>query len=369
MKYYIVGGDWGEQPRSSNLVTQLFAYFSRMEDANAQCDNGGYFAAIADEFPKLVDADVILWMPNIDNEYEKIRNIKELYPTKILITSKRNIDGKYSFAQLVDHALHLKSHLVIEFTGVREDAGHKIYSMRVFDPLGNVYAETEDLFTVVNAIHTRVRLLLSLSRQHTTSIGDSISAPDVPEFYGLVKDYAEIFHSLIHPPEEVHRFLGNTAFRAEYEFRCERGFPSVRDQHLIFVSQRDVDKRYIDQTSFVAVDLNYFAETGNIGYYGNVKPSVDTPIQLRLFSALPNINYMLHSHVYVEGAPFTDHNYPCGSLEEVDEILNTINSDLTKTDFAVNLLGHGSIIFASTITYLQNLPYYARPTPERVEQE
>lgn len=224
-----------------------------------------------------------------------------------------------------------------------------------------------DITTIINAIHNRISLLATLTRQPTHNIGDAIPVPDHPPFFALVKAYAETFHSLIHPADGVHRFLGNTAFRCNADFRCERGFPSMRHDNLIFVSRRDVDKRYIDQSSFVAVNLQYFCDTGKIGYYGSIKPSVDTPIQIRLFAKLPNVMYILHSHVYVKDAPFTSHNYPCGSLEEVNEILTAIDNDTTKTNFAVNLRGHGSIIFAQDISYLQNIAYYARPTPEPME--
>ena len=84
------------------------------------------------------------------------------------------------------------------------------------------------------------------------------------------------------------------------------------------MSRRNVDKRYIEQEAFVPC---YMDDTGNVLYYGPYKPSVDTPIQVRLYKYFPRINYMLHSHVYVKGAPFTSKAIPCGGIQEVTEIM------------------------------------------------
>ena len=79
---------------------------------------------------------------------------------------------------------------------------------------------------------------------------------------------------------------------------------------------------------------------------------------------------MLHSHIYIKNAPFTDHAIPCGALEEVDEIIATFIKEKNSTmvlktgNFAVNLLGHGSIVLADNLSYMWETLYYARPIPE-----
>lgn len=62
------------------------------------------------------------------------------------------------------------------------------------------------------------------------------------------------------------------------------------------------------------------AETIPIEYYGDYKPSVDTPSQIMLYQAYPKVNYMLHGHVYIDGFPFTNRCIPCGAIEEAHEI-------------------------------------------------
>ena len=185
----------------------------------------------------------------------------------------------------------------------------------------------------------------------------SLLVPDNDELYELIKGYADDFHRLMMPEEGVSRFLGNASFRC-----IKSGFPSFRGEDgIVFVSRRNVDKRYIGPEAFVATRLD---EHGNVEYWGENKPSVDTPIQLRLYDMLPNVNFMLHAHVYVDKAPYSNYPVPCGAIEEVDKIMGLI--DANDTDFSINLLGHGSIVFASSIEYLKNIPYIGRNIPELI---
>ena len=150
--------------------------------------------------------------------------------------------------------------------------------------------------------------------------------------------------------------LGNASFR------CCKGFPSIRHKDgIVFVSRRNIDKRYVEAGSFVATHLS---SGGEVEYWGDIKPSVDTPIQLRLYEALPWVKYMLHSHTYIEDAPYTSEPVPCGAVEEVKEILDVVEK---KDVFAVNILGHGSIILAREISDMREIPWIPRPTPEIIK--
>jgi hypothetical protein len=147
--------------------------------------------------------------------------------------------------------------------------------------------------------------------------------------------------------------LGNASFR------CESGFPSFRGKGKIYVTRRNIDKRNLGINSFVAVEDT----PEHVSYYGDDKPSVDTPIQLALYKTLPRINFMIHSHAYIYGAPMTKKIIPCGVLEEIEEILWAIpDGDLNW--FFVNLLGHGSICAGVQSRMLGNVKYYAREVPE-----
>ena len=93
---------------------------------------------------------------------------------------------------------------------------------------------------------------------------------------------------------------------------------------------------------------------------------MDTPIQARLYRELPNINYMIHAHVYFKQAPFTRSMVPCGGLEEVDEIMFVIGDDKEEDFYAINLIGHGCIIMANRVEQLRNISYISRVMPERL---
>jgi hypothetical protein len=372
----LVGGNFDENGgKQSSLVNAMYSAIVNACNASVKLINGGDLEeATINAFSKAISRqfDIVLWFPNISNDVEKVRNIKEINEEVFLVTSKRNIGNQYSFAELINHALKLKSNLLVEITSGKSGR----YNGRVIDPLGNIICDyTEDFNELIVKVIHRLAYLQSITREHTTCIGNAIEVPDEVEFFKIIRNFATTFHNLIHPAKDVSRFLGNAAFR------CERGFPSFRsgkNNDIIFVSRRDVDKRYISKDAFVGVKClgvsktlattriigNLIAGNSNVGYYGNFKPSVDTPIQLRLFIALRNVNYMIHSHVYVEGANFTSINIPCGGIEEFDEIMNAINWDGEETDFAVNLIGHGSIVFASDVDYFYEINYYARPIPE-----
>ncbi len=357
MKLALVGGNWGNNPRSSSVIEKIYNLISQIHIP--YYENGGTFEELQNEvIPALKEYDVILWFPNIDNSYDKVRNIKEIYPKSILVTSKRNVNFKYSDQELIAHSLMLKSNLLLEFSK-HPDASN--YNTRVIDPLGTVWSNyNQDLKTMVDNLLNRIKFLKNVTRQATYQIPDFISPPEVPietSFFNVIKDYAATFHELVKPAESVTRFLGNSSFR------CLRGFPSFKAGDYIFVSQRNVDKRYITCENFVPVR---FDSMKNIWYSGNNKPSVDTPIQLRLYNYYKNINYMVHSHVYVKDAPNTNLAIPCGGVEEFDEIIQQLPSKHLK-NFSINLIGHGCIVASENIDYLKSITFESRSIPEIME--
>ena len=187
--------------------------------------------------------------------------------------------------------------------------------------------------------------------------------PEIPikkEFLSIVRDYAYKFTEASFHVTDVKRFLGNASFR------CPKGFPSFREGKYIFVSKRNVNKEFIGIDEFVPVYL----ENGQIYYCGNSKPSVDTPIQVRMYKLLPNINYMIHSHCYIEGAPFTKKALPCGAVEEVDELKELIkdyyDNDFNRDFYLINLIGHGSIMMSKNPEQLKDINVVGRPLPENM---
>ena len=122
---------------------------------------------------------------------------------------------------------------------------------------------------------------------------------------------------------------------------------------------------------FIAIDdfVPVYLENKKIYYCGKNKPSVDTPIQVRLYQLLPNINYMIHTHCYIDGAPYTKKVLPCGAIEEVEEILQVLKKhyqNLNEDFYLINLLGHGSIMMSKNPNQLKNIHVIGRNLPENM---
>lgn len=380
-KVLIVGGTFDKEGgRPSKLVDSMFKEISLDRDfLVVTCTNGGTVEQLHDEIlPSVVDYKVVLWFANVSNDEVKLRDVKAINPKCILITSKRNDDSKYTFAELISRALAIKANLTIEFSK-REDK----FNMMLFDPLGNVFYDGLDIKELCTYLVSRTKQLILFTRVPTVqdTAQEAPAVPEETEFFDFAHNCADIFHNLIRPAKGTERFLGNMSFR------CQNGFPSFRGNNgIIYVSRRNVNKADIGAASFVPT---YLDETNTVKYFGEHKPSVDTPVQLRLYKHLPWANYMIHAHCYVDttGIPetvtlSTTKPIPCGAIEEVAEILTTYRVGKFYWEFnkhprlvAINLVGHGCILIAEDIEILKELQNYkdscfiARPMPEVFSNE
>lgn len=374
-KILFVGGNWNlNGGKESKIVNEFAKYLP-----NVTVYNGGDYNNLNKILESCINYDVVIWWANIPNELPKIRNVKDVNYKTMLVSSKRNIDNKYSFQDLLQRSFALKSNLIIEFS-----KNDNLYSMKLFDPLGNVWYEGTDIKNCSEELLDRLNFIKSLTRESTVSSEENIGVlawffnmfkeeiykstdnPTIPikkEFFNIVRDYATKFVEAAFQTKDVKRFLGNASFR------CPKGFPSFRDGKYIFVSKRNVNKEFIGIEEFVPVYL----ENGKIYYCGENKPSVDTPIQVRMYEKLPNINYMIHSHCYIDGAPYTEKALPCGAIEEVDEIAKLLeiyyDNDYYRDFYLMNLIGHGSIMMSKNPEQLKNVAMFGRQLPEIMYQK
>lgn len=346
-KILIVGGTWDKDGGKSSGLVKKFTELLKADTVY----NGGCFENLPQILQSVVNYDFVLWWANVPNEYDKIRDVKKVNPKVMLVTSKRNDSEKYSFAELISRSLEQKANLTVEFS-----KKGSLYNMRLFNPLGVVWYDGQDVEDCANAMKDQLQFLATITRQPSICVGEKVEAPDEKEFFEYIRKCADIFHNLINPAKGTTRFLGNSSFR------CQRGFPSFRSSDGIFVSRRNVDKRYIDKDAFVYAYLN---EKDQVYYFGDAKPSVDTPVQLRLYRLFPNINYMIHAHCYVKDGFFTNTPIPCGGLEEVEEITRIVY-DTNETRYAFNLIGHGCIIMGQTVEDLKSFIFIKRPMPEKL---
>lgn len=282
-----------------------------------------------------------------------------------------------------------KSNLLFEF----QKEGN-LFHINVLDPLGCCWYSGIDIYLATEKAMERLDYLTSITRQATTPSKEDKSLvlkwyfdqfkqkmypsdkkismgnnSDITEFISLVHEYAEEFHRLMDPGPNVKRFLGNCSLKPipPQVGRCSKGMPSFKSGDYVFVSKRNVNKEYIGKEHFVPC----YMKNGKIYYCGDEKPSVDTPIQLRLYKALPNIRYMIHSHCYIANSdtPYTKRVIPCGAIEEVDEILNIIDTmyhTRNAKTYKINLIGHGSILMSNSVEGLKNVSYLKRPMPEKI---
>jgi hypothetical protein len=379
-KVLIVGGTFDKEGgRPSKLIYKIYEEFKKASSYEVTYANGGLVSDLHNSIlPDVVNYNVVLWFANVSNDEDKLRDVKAINPKCILVTSKRNDDNKYTFAELISRALAIKANLTIEFSK-HEDK----FNMMLFDPLGNVFYDGFEVSELCNKLLIRVDQLMHFTR--VPSVQDTENeAPSIfgdMEFFEFARNCADIFHNLIRPAKGTERFLGNMSFR------CQNGFPSFRGKDgIIYVSRRNVDKSEINAASFVPT---YLAENMTTKYFGDYKPSVDTPVQLRLYKHFPWANYMLHAHCYVDTTEIpealtlcTDKPIPCGALEEVDEIVKTFyigrfywdsqyNNEPPRL-LAINLLGHGCILIARDVEIFKELQkhkdscFVQRPTPEVV---
>ncbi len=356
MRTLIIGGTWDKDGgKESGLINKIVDVLS---DTISMSVNGGQYDDLQNFLATVKNFDVVFWFANVSNLLPKVRNVKEINPKCLLVTSKRNDHGEYSFTDLINQALSLKANLCVEFREDKYFLVTGLYEMRVFDPLGNIWCSwSRDIKYVFGKIYSRLLDLNRFTRQNTVLKNETVPFEVEPEFLSIIHRNAEVFHTLIKPPKVVERFLGNASFR------CTNGFPSFRgDNFCIIVSRRNVNKEGITSSDFVPVR----DENQELVAYSDNKPSVDTPVQVQLYRFFPKINYMLHSHTYIEGAPFTDKAIPCGALDEVPEILKAVIKHWINRDesFCINLKGHGSLVLATDLKYFEQVKYYARPIPE-----
>ena len=370
-KILMVGGRWDlEGGRPSSLANK---FASNLE--NVTLFNGGHYEQLKNIINLSKDYESVIWWVDVPNELPKLNSVKEVNFKTMLITGKRNDNDKYSFQELLQRALHSKSNLVVEF----KKEADKLFGMRLFDPLGNLWYQGTDIKECAKALEARLESIKTITRESTTTDEENKGAlawffnmfkqemykseeqafiPSKKYFLQIVQEYAYKAARVMSNGEDIKRFLGNASFR------CPKGFPSFRDGKYIFVSKRNVNKEYITIDDFVPVYL----KDNKVYYCGEAKPSVDTPIQVRLYNLLPNINYMIHSHCYIPNAPFTEEALPCGALEELDEIKKVVdfyhNGDYNREFYCINLLGHGSIMMSKYPCMLRYIELEPRPLPE-----
>jgi len=351
MESYIVGGTFDKDGGKPSYIVGEIA-----KETGFYPINGGNLNQLQNfDFSKV---QTIIWMPNVSNDEAKILpDIKKANQKLLLVSSKRAIEKDYKESDVIGHLLANKSNLGIMIT--KEDK----YNFKLLDPLGNIWADTISIPQLCTKMLNRLDFLGSLTRFGSEKIGELRPFDVDLAFLKIIQRFGNEFTNYVNAVNP-NRFLGNAATR------CSYGFPSTRKNNRIFVTRRNVDKTSIQANDFVEVE----PKGDKVGYYGDNKPSVDTPIQLKLFEQYPNVNYMIHGHVYAQESPFTGwmdtrkpatSKIPCGCIEEIYEI-EKLFPERSSWNFTVNLFGHGFLAFAKDLEYFDKIMLRGRPFPETV---
>lgn len=356
MKVLFVAGDYDDNGgKSSGYMSKLSLELKELYFKRNRCIitrfNGGSWSTLQNYIvPETMDSNIIYWFSHSPSDKTRfVERIKKLAPCAILIMLSRNDNKSASIFEQTSKMLSVKANLMLELH--KTETG--MFSASILDPLGNCFLENEpSTKEVARILLLRTGQLSVIERVPSISIGTHMPIVEENEFFSIAKESANKFHDLLHADKQD-RYLGNISFR------CESGFPSFRKDNLIYVSKRNLDKRTIGANGFVAIHPRSF---NVVQYYGDEKPSVDTPIQLLLYNYYNKIKYMIHSHVYIEGAPETGKILPCGAVEEYDEIVRFVQ-DMNVDNIAINLLGHGSLVGSADLSFFKTIKYIARPMP------
>ena len=314
-KTLIVGGTFGIKPKQSAIVQNLANLLK------ADLVNGGTYEDLKNI--NLKNRNLIIWMANIDNKYEKTLLKKDkgttLIISKVLRDNVTEIDA-------ISRIFNFRANAVIAI-----NKSNSTFNFKLIDALGNVWSDSDDLNSLKNSILNLKKWSSNSIREKTIQIIDA-------NLYELVKLNTIVADNF----EKIKgRYFGNCSTR------CSKLFPSVRTENSIFVSRRNVDKNRLTVEDMVKV---YKHKT--IIYEGNHKPSVDTPVQLALYEKFSQVNYMIHGHTYIENADFTNEYFPCGDMREVNGIGKLIDK---KTSGVINLLNHGFLMFSDNLMNLKTL--------------
>jgi len=328
LKALVVGGTWDENGgRASKVVTSLAG------NLEAEVCNGGDYTKLSHE---IGGYSLVVWMPKIWNDESK------WYPEKdtgtVLICSKVMRPG-YITVDAVKRIYDMHANAVIQ---IWIGTGNEKHTFALVDALGNEWVKTSDIGYLAQRIVDLYKWTSGAIRVPSVRLDRRTS--DLKRFMRLNLEVADRVQGYVGK-----RYFGNVSTR------CQSMFPGARMGAHVLVSPRNTDKSLLSAEDMVPVEGELHHPDGApdvsvVRYGGARKPSVDAPVQVRLFELFPDINFFIHGHAYLKGAPVTEQYFPCGDMREVFEIRELIESKKTpRTCGAINLKNHGFLLYSQTV--------------------
>ena len=317
MKSIVIGGNFGSDPKPSSIVRNL-GY-----SLNADVLNGGSYESLQDIAKKIPEYDLVVWMPNIDNSYDDVSFFKKT--GSIVIVSKAIRDDSRTRGDAVSRIFKYHGNAVIAIKY------GEMFEFTLIDALNNDWAKSESIYDISKGIEKLYIWTKGAKREGTIRKTDNLDK--------LIQINKSVSSKVI---KIQGRFFGNVSTR------CGALFPSKRSNSGYFVSGRNTDKEQLKRSDMVECSTS----KGRIMYLGERKPSVDTPVQVSIYEMLPKINYMIHGHNFVKGAPTTEDYFPCGDKREIPGIVDLIGNN---TSGVINLKNHGFLVYAQYLGELEDL--------------
>lgn len=295
--------------------------------------------------PKTTGYDLVIWDSNLPVEKDK---------GSVLICV-----GNDNIGESLSRVFRIKANAVIYIKD-------NLYEL--VDALGNLWCRTSDGVELLNNILKLYKWTKSSIRRQSMKSDvylpydvNSIE-PELNKFCDIIKQVSDSVEK-----ERGGRYFGNASTR------CSKMFPSVRSKYeedkkssgyhqYILVSKRNIPKDKIKPNDFVVTRYGGAGDFPHrILYFGEDKPSVDTPSQIELYREFPKINYMIHGHAYISSEFLglnlihsTDKYCSCGDLREVQEIKKYIHHEDCDF-FIINLINHGFIIATDTLEQMKSI--------------
>lgn len=325
----VICGNWGGEVRTSVIAGKIASALG------ANCVfNGGEIR----DLPKEVSGELVVWMPNIENDVAKNYPKKAIGTTLIVskvIRGEKPLEEEVGNA--IKHIFDMKANAVICITKVE-----KRFYFALYDALGNIYCDTPTIDGLVDAINN----FHSISKSQVR----------FPTYSALNNKYMDKFVDIIHRLQDRVESSCGIRYFGNASTRCSLMFPSFRiNNEMILVSKRNIDKTRITSNDFTPVIL----APDSLINFGLDKPSVDSATQCLIYTAFQNINYMIHGHAYISGGDVTGvyfadtvEYYPCGDSREFSSIARTV-TDYMADGYAINLKGHGFILMARTLETIE----------------
>ena len=340
----IVGGDFNTQGgRPSGVVAKLAE--------NLGCAGKSYNGGTLDELRKFAETaaeyDVIVWMPEVGNEEDKI------YPRKAtgatLICSKVLRSG-YGPKDILSRIYAMRANAII----VVDARDRKNCQFNLVDALGNSWNPGGKPVVSIPELGSAILKFDTWSRGQVRWPSVQVESPGGTPICEVEPKFISLVHYLARSYEDVvGRWYGNASSRCFFMFPSKR---CVDEEHPyttpIAVSLRNTNKKEIATNDFVVVRLGDGYR--RLEYFGDQKPSVDAAAQALIYGEpkFGHINYMIHGHAYVENAPYTEHYFPCGDMRESADIANVMKGNQYGI---MNLRNHGCLYYADSIENLRFL--------------